>query len=115
MEFLKVWTSFREVIAPLNDAEKGRLFDAMLLYAECGEEPQDFRGNERFLWPAAKLDIDRMTQKCEIYRANGSNGGRKTKENQTEPNETKANQTEANETKPNQTEPNGSIKKNNIS
>ena len=94
MEYLKIWTSFREVISPLNDAEKGRLFDAMLIYADRGEEP-DFRGNERFVWPAAKQDIDRASQRAEILRQNGMNGGRpKTKENQTEPKETKENQSE---------------------
>ena len=98
MEFLKVWTSFREVIAPLNDSEKGRLFDAMLLYAENGEEPTEFRGNERFLWPVAKQDIDRTALKNDVLRANGLKGGRpKTKDNQTKPNETKENQTEPNE------------------
>lgn len=75
MEYLKVWTSFREAIAMLNDAEKGRLFDAMLLYADSGEEPSEFKGNERFLWPVAKQDIDRTAQKCEALRRNGSAGG----------------------------------------
>ena len=63
MLYLKVWTSFREVIAPLSDAEKGRLFDAMLMYAETGEEPILFEGNERFLWPAAKQGIDQTALK----------------------------------------------------
>lgn len=75
MDYLKVWTSFREVIAPLGDAEKGRLFDAMLTYAETGEEPSEFKGNERFLWPVAKQDIDRTAQKCENLRANAAKGG----------------------------------------
>ena len=75
MTYLKVWTSFRESIAPLQDAEKGRLFDAMLKYAETGEEPSEFKGNERFLWAVAKQDIDRTAQKCEALRANGSKGG----------------------------------------
>ena len=75
MEYLKVWTSFREAIVPLNDAEKGRLFDAMLYYAETGEEPQEFKGNERFLWAVAKQDIDRTAQKCETLKANASKGG----------------------------------------
>ena len=39
MDYLKVWTSFRELMEPLSDAEKGRLFEAMLAYAENGEEP----------------------------------------------------------------------------
>lgn len=75
MTYLKVWTSFRESIAPLQDAEKGRLFDAMLKYAETGEEPSEFKGNERFLWAVAKQDIDRTAQKCEALRANASKGG----------------------------------------
>lgn len=99
MDYLKVWTSFREVISPLNDAEKGRLFDAMLLYAECGEE-SELKGNERYIWLAAKQDIDRAVKKAETLRQNGSMGGRppkanETKENLTKPDETKENQTKA--------------------
>ena len=43
----------------LGDAERGRLFSAMLLYAETGEEP-DLKGNERFIWDTAKIEIDRQ-------------------------------------------------------
>jgi hypothetical protein len=99
MEYLKIWTNFRESISPLNDAEKGRLFDAMLLYAETGEQP-DFKGNERYIWPTAKQAIDRAAQKAETLRQNGSKGGRppkptESKENQTKPTESKENQEEA--------------------
>ena len=98
MKYLKVWTDFENVLAPLNDDEVGRLFLAMLRYAATGEEPSGFSGNERFLWAVAKRDIDTMVEKSETLRQNGSKGGRpKTKENQTEPTETKENQTEANE------------------
>jgi len=101
MEYLKIWTSFRESISPLNDAEKGRLFDAMLLYAETGELP-DLKGNERYIWPTAKQAIDRAAQKADTLRQNGNKGGRPPKQaetngNQTKPNETKRNQTKANE------------------
>ena len=65
MKYLKVWTSFRDVIQPLSDAEKGRLFDAMLIYTEDGTEPADFAGNERFIWPAAKQIIDLASEKAE--------------------------------------------------
>ena len=65
MKYLKVWTSFREVIEPLQDAEKGRLFDMMLLYAEEGTDPSNFAGNERFVWPAAKQIIDLAAEKAE--------------------------------------------------
>ena len=101
MEYLKIWTSFRESISPLNDAEKGRLFDAMLLYAETGELP-DLKGNERYIWPTAKQAIDRAAQKADTLRQNGNKGGRPPKQtetngNQTKPTETKQKQTKANE------------------
>ena len=99
MEYLKVWTNFREVMEPLNFEEKGRLFESMLVYAESGQEPDDLEGNERFVWPTAKRDIDMAVQFRETKRQNGSKGGRpKTKDNQEEPNETKDNQEEPNET-----------------
>ena len=83
-------------MAPLNDDEIGRLFLLMLRYARDGEEPTDFEGNEVFIWPTAKRDIDMAAERNEICRQNGLRGGRpKSKENQTEPNETKENQTEA--------------------
>ena len=44
MEYLKIWVSFREVTECLADDEKGRLFDAMLAYAETAEPPQGCRG-----------------------------------------------------------------------
>lgn len=92
MDYLKVWTSFRHVIAPLNDSEKGRLFDAMLVYAETGVEPSEFKGNERYLWQVAKLDIDRTAQKCETLKANGS------KPKQRQATESKSKQEEAKRT-----------------
>lgn len=108
MEYLKVWTSFRQSIAPLADDEKGRLFDAMLLYAETGEEPESFSGNERFLWAVAKQDIDRMAQKCETLRANASKGGAaKSRNKQMLANDSKSCQMLANDSKSSQTDPNG--------
>ena len=107
MDYLKVWTSFREVIAPLGDAEKGRLFDAMLVYAETGEEPSDFKGNERFLWAVAKQDIDRTAQKCEKLQANASKGGlAKSRNQQIVADCSKSYQTLANDSKCQQTEAN---------
>ena len=111
MKYLKVWTNFREVISMLDDAEKGRLFEAMLLYADSGTE-MELTGNERIVWPGAKQGIDLTARKNETLRNNGTKGGRptekgekKTKQNQTKPNRTKDNQSEPKETKPNQTEP----------
>lgn len=91
MKYLKVFTDFGKSIQPLSDAEKGRLFAAMLEYAETSAEPQ-FTGNERFVWPTAKLHIDREAAFCEKQRRNAS-----------KPNEAKPSQTKPNEAKPSQT------------
>ena len=96
MKYLKVWTSFLELMKTLEYDEIGRLFEMMLIYAERGEEPENIDGNERFLWPVAKQQIDLTAEKNEILRSNGMKGGRpKTAENQTKPNKTKQNQTKA--------------------
>ena len=59
MQYLKVFTDFKEFMEPLNDEEKGRLFVAMLDYAQDGSEP-GLEGNERFVWAMAKRIIDRL-------------------------------------------------------
>lgn len=74
MEYLKVFVSFAEVIEPLADDERGRLFTAMLVYADTGEVI-DLPGNERILWPAAKQQIDREAGFLERKRAAGRMGG----------------------------------------
>ena len=99
MKYLKIWTSFFDLIGQLQYDEIGRLFEAMLIYAESGKEPENFDGNERFLWPVAKQQIDLAAEKNEILRQNGMKGGRpkadETKQNQSKPNETKENQSKA--------------------
>ena len=110
MKYLKVWTSFREVISPLADAEKGRLFDMMLQYAEDGTEPGNFAGNERFTWPAAKQIIDLANDKIEKLRKNGSKGGTAKYENQQAlANDSKSYQSVANDSKNQQSEATGSL------
>lgn len=93
MEYLKVWTSFRELLEPLNKSERGRLFTAMLEYAETGKVPE-LKGNERYVWPAAKQSIDNTRDKSEQMRANGS------RRQQTGANESKPEQTGANASSP---------------
>lgn len=96
-KYLKVYTDFVQTIEPLGDAEKGRLFVAMLKYAESGEEPR-FSGSERFIWPTAKLTIDREAAFCEKQKRNGEKHT-----SQQEPNEAKASQQEPGEAKASQT------------
>ena len=99
MEYLKVWTNFKELLEPLNDSERGRLFTVMLEYAETAKAPE-LKGNERYVWPSAKQSIDRTRQDS----LNASKGGRKP--NQTEANRAEPDGTEQNRIKPEQTEAN---------
>ena len=77
MNYIKVFTDFAKSMEILSDAERGRLFMAMLEYAETGTAP-DLRGNERFIWPTAKLQIDRNAtayqNTVKKNRENGKNG-----------------------------------------
>ena len=102
MKYLKVWTDLRQHLKPFSEAEKGRLFDAMMEYAECGTVP-DLRGNERFIWETVKAEIDRQRdayeKKCEVNRINGAsrtqshpvaaNGSEPLQEHKTEEHKTK--------------------------
>ena len=95
MDYLKIWVSFLEVIEPLNDGERGRLFTSMLEYAKTGTMPE-FKGNERFIWPMAKQTIDRARAESDRLTVNGSKGGRP-KKNQQKPTESNENQQEPTE------------------
>lgn len=75
MKYLKVWTDFSKTIELLKDGECGRLFVAMLEYAERGAEPE-LSGNERFIWPTVKSEIDRQREaydhRCATNRVNAA-------------------------------------------
>lgn len=72
-EFFQAYHSYLEVLEPLTDAQRGRLFTALLRYSLTGEEP-DLRGNERFIFPAMRQQIDRdarrYDEKCAVNRQN---------------------------------------------
>ena len=76
MKYLKIFTDFLEVVEPLSDEERGRLFMAMLGYALDGREPQ-LTGNERFLWTVAKQHINREVAAYKTKVAADRENGRK--------------------------------------
>ena len=93
MKKLTLYTNFRRAMEGLTDDEKGRLFDAMLAYAETGENPS-LPGNERFIWGSVLNMFDAINAFNEKQKANGSKGGRpKTQENPDKPKEPKQTQT----------------------
>lgn len=77
--YVCLYSSCLESVAPFSEAERGRLLTAMLVYAVRGEEVR-LPGNERYLWPTIKSQIDRdaaaYRDRCEKNRDNGKKGGR---------------------------------------
>lgn len=100
---LKLYFDFETKTKELSDEEKGRLLLAMLRYAKDGIE-ESLDGNERFLFPVFKIQIDEDINTYETKVSNGSKGGRPVKNE--EPEETENNLKEPNETENNIEEPN---------
>jgi len=71
MSYFCAYHSFLETIEPLSDAERGRLFTACLEYSRTGKTP-DLSGNERFIFPSIKSQIDRDNAKYEDRRQKAS-------------------------------------------
>lgn len=80
LSYLKVFLDWTEATEKLTDADKGRLIDAMVMYAR-GDENADSRlkGNEAYLFPMFRLQIDRdkaeIRKKRESNSENGKRGG----------------------------------------
>lgn len=81
MTYVKVYQDWTEATSKLKDGEKGRLIDAMVVYAATGKDVSDtLTGNEQYLFPMFRAQIDRDRQALALYSQkqseNGSKGGR---------------------------------------
>ena len=83
LAYVCLYLSYRESLEPYTMEERGRLVTAMMDYQATGEMPT-FSGNERFLWPTLRSQLDRDIQgyeeKCAKNRENGAKGGRPKKQ-----------------------------------
>ena len=79
MEYFLAYHSYLEAMEPLSDAERGRLFTALLEYSSTGIAPE-LRGGERYTFATLKGNIDRdvakYNAKCANQSQNGKKGGR---------------------------------------
>ena len=62
MEYFLAYHSYLEAMEPLSDAERGRLFTALLEYSITGIVPE-LRGGERYTFATLKGNIDRDVAK----------------------------------------------------
>lgn len=87
LPYVCLYARYLDTLEPYTDAERGRIMTAMLSYSVYGEIPA-FEGNEKFIWPTIKAQIDRDTEayqkRCEKNRANGAKGGRPKNQTETE-------------------------------
>ena len=85
-EYFCAYHSYLEAMEPLTDAERGRLFVACLEYSKSGTT-RHLSGNERFLFPMMRAQIDRDNEtyknKCKKQSDNVSKRWNKTDTNDT--------------------------------
>ena len=76
LTYIKVFVDYLDAIELLGDAERGRLFTALLEYGRTGVAPQ-LGGNERFLFPMMRAQIDRDKASLEAESSAYSEAGKK--------------------------------------
>ena len=76
LTYIKVFVDYLDAIEPLGDAERGRLFTALLEYGRTGVAPQ-LDGDERFLFPLMRAQIDRDKASLEAESSTYSEAGKK--------------------------------------
>ena len=102
-EYVPVFWDWIEVTGELNDQEKGRLIDAMVMYSRGGDWQDRIKGNERYLFPAFRQQIERARTMSEKRADAGATGGK-----QAQANASKAKQIQAKSSKRKQTQANAS-------
>ena len=82
-QYIKIFLDWMEATAELTHEEKGRLIDAIVSHAQ-GKTPE-LVGNERFIFPPFRLQIDRdivaYDEISEKRRAAGAKGGKQKQAN----------------------------------
>lgn len=99
LDYLKVFPDIEVLLKRYDDAQRGRLFMAMMAYAYRGELPT-FGENapEWYVWDTLQFKIDQCAESLEAKKASGKKGG-------------SAKQPEADESNVKQTEENASTLK----
>jgi hypothetical protein len=92
--YIPIFLDWTEVTEALSDEEKGRLVDALVMYARGDDWQTRITGNERFLFPAFKKAVDRSAEISERRRQAGASGGQQRAANASNSKQTEAKPTE---------------------
>jgi len=79
--FIPIFTDWIEVTRELNDQEKGRLVDAMVMYARGENWQERIKGNERYVFPNFRCVIDRSRDITKKRAESGKRGGKQKQAN----------------------------------
>ena len=60
--YTPIWDDWIEVTQELNDQEKGRLIDAIVVYDNGGDWQERIKGNERYVFPGYRARLDRYKE-----------------------------------------------------
>ena len=60
--YVMISFNWPEATKELNAQEKGRLIDAIVLYARGGDWQERIKGNERYVFPGLQARLDRYTE-----------------------------------------------------
>ena len=94
LDYLKVFPDIEVLLKRYDDAQRGRLFMAMMAYAYRGELPTfDENAPEWYVWDTLQFKIDQCAESLEAKKASGKKGG---SVKQPEADESNVKQTEAN-------------------
>lgn len=89
-----VYLDYYKAVNKLSDEDAGKLFKALLEYADSGQDPQ-LEGSLYAVFAIMQNQLDRDTekyvQKCERLRQNGSKGGRPVRDKEPKGNQEKPN------------------------
>ena len=96
--YVKVYYDWIEQTAALSDAERGRLFIAILEYARSGLDPK-LDGRESILFPVFRATIDRDNKRAATNAQNGALGGRGNKATESNQKQNEASESEQKATK----------------
>lgn len=79
LPYIKIFTDALETWSVLSNYEVGCLVRALLQYQRTGQEPadEDFEGNEWFLFPTCKAQIDRDNETYRATCSSRSDAGKK--------------------------------------
>lgn len=88
MEYFCCFHAYRKKLESLSDSEKGRLWDALMIYSETGERAK-LNGREAIAFDFIAADIDaakeKYAQKCRTNKQNREKGTSKTVDDRARP------------------------------